>query len=308
MNELQLRQLMPLLFESGHEVYAVANGAAFKDIRQKLHFYPYGKPHHQCLLRGELTPEQAKNAPYLIQLEKQHELFRWLIENGWGNWLGIFALAPRSYAFADILRHFRHLMKAVEWWEGGETVLLRYYDPRILQEMLTVSTLEEKRILYGPLHSYVVEGKPDHEPLSLPAPDFRDYDKAHGIDSLQQPVFRVRPEHFEASDERDFAMFKDEAVEHLKLHFPEQYSRYGLDKTREIVEQGIERAKTYGIDTEQDTVQFLSLMYLFGEDFDQNPKTAWVGQILNDPQFTDTKVKIVRLMQTASQTLLSPQP
>ena len=306
MTEHRLQQLSRLLFDPGHEVYAVMNGAAFKDIRQKLHFYPYGKPHHQCLLRGELTPQQAKNAPYLIQLEKQHDLFRWLVDNGWGHWLGIFALAPQRYAFADILRHFRHLMKAVEWWEGGETVLLRYYDPRILQEMLAVSTLEEQRILYGPLHGYVVEGKRDHEPLSLPAPDFRDYDTAHRIDSLQQPVLRVRPEHFEASDQRDFEMFKDEAVEQLKCHFPEQYARQGLDKTRDLVEQGIEQAKTYGIDTEPDIVHFLSLMTLFGKDFDQNPKTAWAGQILNDPQLTDGEIKIMRLMQTASQTLSNP--
>ena len=51
--------------EEGGEIFAVLDGASVPGLLQELADL---EPEHECLYRGELTPDLAEVAPYLIHL------------------------------------------------------------------------------------------------------------------------------------------------------------------------------------------------------------------------------------------------
>ena len=69
-------------------MFAVLDGASAPGLLDKL----YGlSPAFCCLFKGELAPDMAEVAPYLVQLEPDSEFTNWVIGQGWGNHWGIFA-------------------------------------------------------------------------------------------------------------------------------------------------------------------------------------------------------------------------
>ncbi|MCA9710230.1 MAG: hypothetical protein KDK70_30600 [Myxococcales bacterium] len=50
---------------------------------------------------------------------------------------------------------------------------------------------------------------------------------------------------------------------------------------REVVRYGVDRALDHGIDTERGVCRYLNLMFVFGRDFDQDPRLPWAEQILS---------------------------
>src|SRR2546422_5242168 len=46
----------------------------------------YGEhPEFECLYRGELKPDMAEVAPYLVRLESESSVTKWVIREGWGD-------------------------------------------------------------------------------------------------------------------------------------------------------------------------------------------------------------------------------
>ncbi|MBO0797364.1 MAG: DUF4123 domain-containing protein, partial [Blastocatellia bacterium] len=102
-NGKTIDSIAEILFE-GEEinVYAVLDGASIPELLDRLYEF---QPEHVCLYRGELEPDIAEVAPYLVRLERDTEFSDWVIEKGWGNHWGIFAL---SYEDLRVMRnHFR---------------------------------------------------------------------------------------------------------------------------------------------------------------------------------------------------------
>src|SRR5215472_7588362 len=79
-----------LFAERNAQVYAILDGASVIDLQDQLHKL---EPEHICLYRGELKPDMAEVAPYLVRLERRSAFTDWLLAHGWGNHWGIFAVA-----------------------------------------------------------------------------------------------------------------------------------------------------------------------------------------------------------------------
>src|SRR5215216_4043175 len=91
-----------LFSDADANVFAVLDGASVPGLLDKL----YGlSPNFCCLFRGELPPDMAEVAPYLVQLEPDSEFMSWVINHGWGNHWGIFATTDADLRAAA--RHFR---------------------------------------------------------------------------------------------------------------------------------------------------------------------------------------------------------
>jgi len=86
--------------------------------------------------------------------------------------------------------------------------------------------------------------------------------------------------------------FEDRMVVHIAKFFPKHYEALGEEKTRTLINYGIERAKTYGIVAERDVCKYIDLMVGFGPDYDRDPKKPWAGKTLNDQTIKDPSVKI----------------
>lgn len=131
-------------------VFAVLDGASVPGLLDKL----YGlSPTFCCLFRGELTPDMAEVAPYLVELEQDSEFTNWLIGQGWGNHWGIFAATDAD--FRRTARHFRTFL--IVYDEAGRRLRFRYYDPRVLRTYLPTCNREELATVFGPVTSFLLE-------------------------------------------------------------------------------------------------------------------------------------------------------
>jgi len=86
---------------------------------------------------------------------------------------------------------------------------------------------------------------------------------------------------------------------HLAECFPQHCEALGPAGTREAVRYGIERARTYGFEAESDLCQYIDLMFLFGQDFEEAPELAWAGEILKDRSPESPGDRMRRLFEAA---------
>src|SRR5690242_10807589 len=73
--------------EDGGAIYALLDGASVPELRQKLADH---EPEHICLYRGDLEPDMAEVAPYMVKLDNESPFTDWVLDRGWGNHWGIF--------------------------------------------------------------------------------------------------------------------------------------------------------------------------------------------------------------------------
>ena len=142
-----------LVFGKGDvPVFAVLDGASAPTLVKELYKH---EPEYCCLYRGELKPDIATVAPYLVRLESGNEFAELVLRDGWGEHWGIFL---RSSAELRALRdHFRQF-QTVEL-PDQRTVLFRYYDPRVLRTFLPACNPDELTVFFGPVQSFVVEAE-----------------------------------------------------------------------------------------------------------------------------------------------------
>ncbi len=146
-----------ILFGNGDlPVFAVLDGASIPDLVKSLHEH---EPEYCCLYRGELEPDMASVAPYLVRLEPGDKFTELVIQEGWGAHWGIFfRTAATLRALRDHFREF-HTVELPD----QRTVLFRYYDPRVLRCFLPACTVAELRSFFGPVQSFVLEGESPEE-------------------------------------------------------------------------------------------------------------------------------------------------
>ena len=148
--EVEVKTLEQQLFsQTKANVFAVLDGASIKGLREKFEQY---QPEYGCLYRGELEPDLAEAAPYLVRLERGSDFVKWLL-TGYGQHWGILAIAQAN--LRTLRKHFRSILTAQ--MPDGKTVLFRYYDPRVLRVYLPTCNAQENQTIFGPVLSYWVE-------------------------------------------------------------------------------------------------------------------------------------------------------
>jgi Domain of unknown function (DUF4123) len=142
-----------LLFEAEDEfAFAVLDGASAPGLLRSLAEH---EPEYVCLYRGELAPDVAEVAPYLVRLEPETEFTWWLISEGWGKHWGIFVSSPAD--LRTLRHHFRTFLTVYD--SDGKPMLFRYYDPRVLRTYLPTCNGGELATLFGPIQKYLVESE-----------------------------------------------------------------------------------------------------------------------------------------------------
>ncbi len=153
--------LAALLFGNGDTpVFAVLDGASAPGLVKNLYAH---EPEYCCLYRGELKPDMATVAPYLVRLEPGNEFTEWVLNDGWGAHWGVFV---SSIANLRTLRdHFREF-HTVEL-PDQRTVVFRYYDPRVLRVFLPVCNVAELTTFFGPTQSFLMEDESPEKGLKF---------------------------------------------------------------------------------------------------------------------------------------------
>jgi len=146
------------LFQSPDvQVFAILDGASVTGLRKAMW-------EHQvvswCLFAGNLEPDMAEVAPYLIQLEKGDKFTQWVLKEGWGQHWGVFVVSKEN--IRTLRGHFRSLVKVKD--EEGEPMIFRFYDPRVLGKFLATCEDEELSEVFGPTECFLLEAE-DSEKL-----------------------------------------------------------------------------------------------------------------------------------------------
>jgi hypothetical protein len=143
--------LAELLFGNGQlPLYAILDGASAPELVDNLFEH---RPEYCCLYRGELEPDVASVAPYLVRLQPGSEFAELVLSEGWGAHWGIFAFSNATLrALRDHFRDFHNVELPDQ-----RTVLFRYYDPRVLRSFLPACNAIELRSFFGPVQSFLAE-------------------------------------------------------------------------------------------------------------------------------------------------------
>ena len=146
------RQLWP---ESTRDVrvFALLDAARDPDIERLIR---NGGLEYDCLLAGELSRKMRSSAPYIVRLTPEAALTHSIIQRGWGQSWGVFALAWDKTLY-DIRRHFRRFLRVKD--ESNRTLFFRYYDPRVLRAYLPTCTGLEVRRFFGPVALMMAESE-----------------------------------------------------------------------------------------------------------------------------------------------------
>ncbi len=122
--------------------YAVIDGAAVLDLGARLQ---ETGAESACLFLGELEPELAAAAPWLVRLTPKDGLFDQLFGDGWGKSWAIFATSRAS--LTEMRRRLRKLT-LVEL-PDRRTVYFRFYDPRVLRHVLPLMEPAQLKQFFG---------------------------------------------------------------------------------------------------------------------------------------------------------------
>jgi Domain of unknown function (DUF4123) len=153
-----LRQnlLHQLFSESRTAAYAVLDGAANPALLKFL--YAKDAPEFACLYPGQLAPDLAACAPYLVRLSEDSVFTDWLVSNCWNAHWGIYALADCSLR---VLRDHLRTLTRVYHPETHKPLLFRYYDPRVLNRFLPGCSEKQKAQFFGPVQVWFAEDEQD---------------------------------------------------------------------------------------------------------------------------------------------------
>ncbi|MET0752623.1 MAG: DUF4123 domain-containing protein [Pyrinomonadaceae bacterium] len=138
------------------KLFCILDGATVPDLPMRLYEM---RPPNYCLFSGELEPDMAYVAPYVINLLPGHKFTDWTFENFDKNW-GIFAHSLHS--IKEMRRHFRSLIDVYD--EQGNPMIFRFYDPRVLRRFLPTCNAGELKTFFGKIHQYFA-GAEDAEGL-----------------------------------------------------------------------------------------------------------------------------------------------
>jgi hypothetical protein len=145
--------LAGVLFGKGDvPIFAVLDGASAPDLVKNLFKH---EPEYCCLYRGELKPDMATVAPYLVRLEAGSPFTEWLLAEGWGVHWGVFVASTGNLRM--LRDHFRQF-QMVEL-PDQRAVIFRYYDPRVLRIFIPACNAGELAVFFGPVQGFVMEAE-----------------------------------------------------------------------------------------------------------------------------------------------------
>ena len=147
-------KLEEILFSQRTRSYAVLDGASVPDLPMKL--FEMNPPRY-CLLTGELEPDMAEVAPYLVRLYPRTPFTEWVLKECWRKHWGIFAHSRKT--LNEMRKHFRSLVTVYD--EKGNPMMFRFYDPRVLPRFLPTCKPAELKILFGDVESFFAESEED---------------------------------------------------------------------------------------------------------------------------------------------------
>jgi hypothetical protein len=149
---MEKEQLFRHLQTGRTKLYCVLDGASVPQLPKRLYDTQAA---NYCLFTGDLEPDMLYVAPYLVYLSPNNQFTEWIITEGFGKHWGIFAHSVRS--IREMRRHFRSLINVYD--ENAQSLIFRFYDPRVLQKYLPTCNADELGTFFGSVDGYFAESE-----------------------------------------------------------------------------------------------------------------------------------------------------
>jgi hypothetical protein len=118
---------------------------------------------HDCLYAGDLPIELQRAAPYIVQVERDDRIARFILDNGWGRNWGIFVRS--DVGLKSLRKHLRGLLRVKD--ERGNRLIFRFYDPRILRVYLPTCSRSELQTVFGPIQCFIMEAEDGQKAVEM---------------------------------------------------------------------------------------------------------------------------------------------
>jgi hypothetical protein len=102
-------------------------------------------------------------------------------------------------------------------------------------------------------------------------------------------MLKIRHEQLEVLNQVAFEHFILRMVDHLISTFPEHFDSVDDEDIYSFVNNGVERAKTHGIEGEYDIQRFLECCTVYGENFGEAPESQWAKPFLERADLDGTE-------------------
>lgn len=111
-------------------------------------------------------------------------------------------------------------------------------------------------------------------------------------------MLTIRREQIEVLNADMRRRFEMRMVAHVNQFFVQRCQLLGETGVREWIAAGIERAAKYGIKAEVDVCRYIDVMFVFGREFDADPRYPWATRILN-ARAANPRARINHLVRSA---------
>ena len=133
--------------------YVILDGAQNPGLLDAL--YADHAPRWRCLFTGQLEPDMATVAPYLVELDPSAAFTRRLMAEGWGQNWGVFLAS--QLALPALWRHVRQQVHV--YGPNMESLYFRFYDPRVMRTYLPTCSPHQLAEFFGPVDFYFAEAE-----------------------------------------------------------------------------------------------------------------------------------------------------
>jgi len=270
--EIPLPQLRKLAEEGC--LYAILDACDQPLIPPKMQ--DLGETKALSLFKGSAQEDYWAIAPYLARVDVL--LLRWLYEHLWEQSWGIFVLSKAN--LEELHQHFRKYL--VVKLPEGKNWFFRFYDPNILAMFLPTCGQQQLTSFCGPVRAFAV--------CTDIAGTVRLFQNPSTVGPAQSGILerQIKLEQYDALAQASLNHFVEKLTVHLKYHFPDQCRALGRTRLEAMIHYGIRNAATYNIQSETAVSQYLWLMFVAGQHFDQDPRMHWAKEILlnrdHDPE------------------------
>lgn len=96
--------------------------------------------------------------------------------------------------------------------------------------------------------------------------------------------------------------FRAKVLKHFRTDLTEETRPLSREAALALVDEGLARARTYGVRSERDVMLFIDLMVLYSPQFEDTPALGWSKRILQNPELSgDVKMSLIYQLLAARQ-------
>lgn|GEM_PF-829554 len=134
------------------KLYGIVDSARNEEV---FRYLILGNVKYKSLFEGTMDIQSFVVSGFLVECKKESLLFQWLTTEAWGDSSCIFFTSKSS--FEDLFHHFQQFNRVR--LEDDKVVLFRYYDPRVLRQLLPEYNPIELDTFFGDVQSFFAESE-----------------------------------------------------------------------------------------------------------------------------------------------------